>query len=217
MPRPKSGDVYTRELRITPPDGERILEWLVNADDFVKLIAAEEGGGDTGKKLHYHLYVETTRSESWLKKWVYTVARCQNGESGNAVYFSRKPHDRTIGYVIKNNHIVCRHGVEQMFIDEWLQKSDDYVKTKAAERKREQRTKQGVYKEMIEQLEKDLKEGRVETSVEEISSALIRKYASRSCYPNRNQHELFVIKLLHPYNDNFVEQYYNRGLSRGVW
>lgn len=217
MPRPKSGDVYERELRITPPDGQPIFNWLVNADDFVKLIAAEEGGGDTGKKLHYHLYVETTRSESWLKKWVYTVARCINGEKGNAVYFSRKPHDRSIGYVVKNNKIVCRHGVDQMFITEWLAKSDEYVKNKSTERKREQRTKQSIYKEMIDAVEKEIQDGHYQPTLDLISSALIRKYSSRGMYPNRNQHELFVIKLLHPYNESFVEQYYTRGLSRGVW
>lgn len=214
MPKPKSGEVYQRELRITPPDGLPISDWSVNVDDFVKLIAAEEGGGETGKKLHYHLYAETTRSESWLKKWIYTVARCQNGEKGNAVFFTRKPHEQTIGYVIKNNNIVCRHGVDQMYIDEWLKKSDEYVKSKAAARKREQRTKQGIYKEMVEAVEKDLQTGLLVASVEEISTALLRKYSSSNCYPNRNQHEIFVIKLIHPYNDSFVEQFYNRGLFR---
>jgi len=212
MPKPKSGELYVRELRITPPDGLPITDWLVNTDDFVKLIAAEEGGEETGKKLHYHLYVETTRSESWLKKWVYKIGHCYGGESGNAVFFSRKVHENTIGYVVKSANIVCRHGVDNMFIDEWIKKSDQYVKDKATARKKIQRSKQGVVSEMVEKVNNNLHDGKVVSSVAEISAALVNYYSSYDCYPNRNQHELLVLKLIHPYNSSYPEMYYMKHL-----
>lgn len=214
MPKPKSGEVFVRELRITPPDGVPITDWRVNTDDFVKLIAAEEGGGTTGKKLHYHLYVEITRSETWLKKWIYNIAHCQNGESGNSVFFSRKPHDNTIGYVVKSGNIVCRHGVDQTYIDEWIKKSDEYVKNKSTERKREQRTKQSIYKCMMDEVEEDLKSGFIRGLADEVGGALTYRYYKYSTYPTRSQHEMMVIKLIHPYAEDYVRSYYNKSFHQ---
>jgi len=213
MPKPKSGDIYKREFRITPADGLPIAEWHVNDDDFKVLLACEEGGGDTGKRLHYHCYIETTRSESWLKKWVYKIAHCYNGESGNTVYFSRQPHDNTIGYVVKSGNVTVRHGCTQTFIDEWIAKSDEYKRSKESKRKREQRSRIAVIKQIEEEVAKGLHGGLVTTTVEGISEALLRCYAAQCIYPSRMQHELLVIKLIHPYNDHFVRSYYNKTFS----
>lgn len=210
MPKPKSGEVFQRELRITPPDGLPITDWQANTDDFIKLIAAEEGGGDTGKKLHYHLYVEITRSETWLKKWIYNIAHCHNGESGNSVFFTRKPHENTIGYVVKSGNIVCRHGVDQTYIDEWIKKSNEYVKGKSTERKREQRTKQSIYKCMMDEVESDLKAGHLRGLADDIGTALTERYYKYSTYPTRSQHEMMVIKLIHPYASDYVRSFYNK-------
>lgn len=210
MPKPKSGEVFQRELRITPPDGLPITDWQANTEDFTQLIAAEEGGGDTGKKLHYHLYVEITRSETWLKKWIYNIAHCHNGESGNTVFFSRKPHENTIGYVVKSGNIVCRHGVNQTYIDEWIKKSNEYVKNKSTERKRQQRTRQSILATIQEHVESDLKARDVKRTPEAIGDLLVKYYHEYSIYPLRSQHEMMVIKLIHPYDDYFVRSFYNK-------
>lgn len=210
MPKPKSGDIYIRELRITPPDQQPITDWQVNDSDFKVLLACQEGGQD--KKLHYHLYVECLRSESWLKKWIYSVARCHNGESGNSVYFSRKPHENTIGYVVKQANISCRFGLEQTFIDEWLAKSDDYKRVKERDRKRAQRSRTTILSEIMENIANDLQADRSIRNVRYISQTLIHSYKEANVYPIKSQHEMMVIKLIHPYDDYFVRSFYEKHL-----
>lgn len=214
MPKAKSGEIYKRELRITPPDQVPITDWKVNADDFVKLLACEEGGVDTEKKLHYHLYIESTRSESWIKKWIYSIAHCYNGESGNAVYFSRQPHEHTIGYVIKSGNVVCRHGIEETFIIEWIAKSDEYKRNKEASRKRQQRSRAGILQSMMDGVASDLKTERIDRTAEAVSEALQDRYITEQVYALRTQHEMMVIKLIHPYDTSFVRSYYNNFLHR---
>lgn len=211
MPKPKSGELYIRELRITPPDALPITDWQVNDDDFKVLIACQEGGDD-GKKLHYHIYMESHRSESWVKKWVYKIAHCYNGESGNTVYFSRKPHENTIGYVVKCGNVVCRHGVMQTFIDEWLIKSNEYKATKERDRKRVQRSRATIIQTIMDKLESDLHAGILIHSVEAVSESLLNSYATEKVYPSRSQHEMMVIKLIHPYVPTFVRSYYEKHL-----
>lgn len=210
MPKPKSGELYVRELRITPPDQNPITDWLVNDEDFKVLLACQEGGDD--KKLHYHIYCESTRSESWVKKWIYKVARCNNGESGNSVYFSRKPHEHTIGYVIKECNIVCRHGLDNMFIDEWINKSKSYKTDKERDRKRAQRSRTSILSDIVKQLESDLQADRRIRTIEYISKHLIQCYREYNCYPTKAQHEMMVIKLIHPYDDYFVRSFYEKHL-----
>lgn len=210
MPKPKTGEIYVRELRITPPDQEPITDWQVNDDDFKVLLACQEGG-DT-KKLHYHLYVECHRSESWLKKWIYNVSRCTNGESGNAVYFSRKPHEHTIGYVVKSGNVVCRHGCTQTYVDEWLAKSHEYKANKERVRKKEQRSRTSVLTAIMESIARDLKGDPRIRSVSYISDTLIKSYRESGVYAMKTQHEMMVMKLIHPYDDYMVRQFYEKHL-----
>lgn len=212
MPKPKSGDLYVRELRITPADGLPITDWKINEDDFKQVIAAEEGGED--KKLHYHLYIESTRSESWIRKWIYSIAHCENGEQGNSVFFSRKPHENTLGYVVKYGNIVVRHGCSQTYIDEWIGKSDQYRKSKESTRKRAQRTRQSMIQEILDQVETDLKANSIDRTVHGITDALLYNFKLNGLYPMKNQFEMMVIKLIHPYNDNFVRLFYTNNLLR---
>lgn len=212
MPKPLSGDIFVRELRITPPDQLPITDWLVNAQDFKMLLACQEGGDDTDKKLHYHCYIETYRSESWLKKWIYKIAHCYNGETGNSVFFSRAPHENTIGYVIKSGNVVVRHGCDQVFIDEWLVKSDNYKKSKETERKRDQRKRESKYKQIVERVQEELDNDNLGKTAGMIANRLIELYREYGIYPNKGLHETMVIKLVHPYEPSFVQAYYNRNM-----
>lgn len=210
MPKPKSGEMYIRELRITPPDQNPITEWYVNDEDFKVLLACQEGGDGT-KKLHYHLYMESTRSESWVKKWIYKVSRCIN-ESGNSVYFSRKPHEHTIGYVVKSGNVVCRHGVTQTYLDEWIAKSDEYKRNKDRTRKQQQRSRTTILSNIMDIVAKDLQIDRSIRTTDYISKTLIANYKEHQVYPLKSQHEMMVIKLIHPYDDYFVRSFYEKHL-----
>lgn len=215
MPRPKldPNAMYIRELRITPPDGLPITDWKVTDDDFKVCLAAEEGG-TPDVRLHYHLYVETMRSASWITKWIYSIAHCYNGESGNAVFFTRKPHDNTIGYVVKHGNIALRHGCSQTFIDEWLVKSKKYRDAVEASRARSKRMKKAFTQEVLKEVVATV---RTDSSLRDPGSVLnliLANYQeANKPYPSRTQVESLVATVLHPYDPQFVRAFYLRSFE----
>lgn len=209
------------ELRITPPDGLPITDWQLNLevlgkprDHFKKLIAAEEGGEGTGKALHYHVYLETWRSATWIKKWVYTIAHCHNGEQGNAVFFSRKPHEHTIGYVVKHGNIVVRYGVEETFITEWIAKSEQYKRDKAAESKRKQRVEKSFTQSVRESIATQLESRHELRNTRDVLNMILMEYHGHGkVFPNRSTVENLTATLLYPYQEDLIAAFYLRGFD----
>lgn len=129
----------TRELRLTPPDGQPIDEWYIDAG-ITKLVAAEEGGTGTGKALHYHAVIETTYSDDSLKGWIRRVLRIPMSMAlGNAVYRTGAPHENTYQYVVKCHKVVIQHGHSDQEIADWIRLSDEYRTDIAAQRRALQR------------------------------------------------------------------------------
>lgn len=214
MPRPKTDpdSVLVRELRITPPDGQPITDWKLG-ENFNQLIAAQEGGDDDCR-LHYHLYIETWRSASWLTKWIYSVAHCYNGEQGNTVFFSRKPHENTIGYVVKHGNIVVKHGCTDTFITEWLNKSEQYRKDKDSARQRAKRLKksftQAVYLKITEMVKLDRS---LRTPDQVLTHILAEYHAANMVYPSRTIVENLIVTILTPYDATLARMFYLRSFE----
>lgn len=214
MPRTKSDPnaVLELELRITPPDGTQITEWYLD-DDFVKFAAYEEGGVGTEKKLHYHCYIVYKRSRTLLTKWIYKVARSDE-DTGNAVFFSRKPHEHTFGYISKQRNLVMRHGIDQTLITEWYNQSDEYLRTKERERKRKHRTRKERIDEILEHARKGLQTRDIDRSVDGVI-----KYIIAACndagliLPTRTSMEGYVVSLLAQYDKHLVTSYYARNFN----
>jgi len=211
MPRPRKDPnaVLTRELRITPPDGEPITDWCLD-DTITKLVAFVEGGED--KKLHYHALIETTMTSQALTKWIYRVARCiETGEKGNAVFFTRAPHEGTQGYISKGRDMSIRHGTQQTTIEEWFTQSDEYVRQRETKRKRVQRSREDELKLIIDIVEKGLHDNRDIRNVEDVSKEFLKHcHHSGIRFPTRSQMETVVVKLLYPYDERIVIKYYTR-------
>lgn len=217
MPRPKLDPEATliKEVRITPADGLPIDDWKVCEQDFKICVAAQEGGTPE-RRLHYHLYIETLRSASWLTKWIYSVAHCYNGEQGNAVFFTRKPHENTIGYVVKEGNIVCRHGCTDTFIDEWLTKSAQYKRDKEAGRKREQRVKKAFTQEVREKVERVLAETQHLRAPEHVLDMILQEYhEAKLTFPPRSSVENMIVTCLYPYDKSLYKNFYLRSLLNG--
>lgn len=215
MPRPKKDPdaVLIRELRITPPDGLPITDWKITQGDFKMLLACEEGGVED-VRLHYHCYIETLRSESWLKKWIYSIAHCYNGEQGNSVFFSRKPHDHTIGYVVKYGNVVCRHGCEETFITEWLAKSEQYRTNKDTERKRKHRVEKAFTQQVRETISRTLRESPDLRTIGQVMNLILAQYDEhKKMYPTRTSMETQIVTLLAPYDDSLVRAFYLRAFE----
>lgn len=215
MPRTKANpdELLTLELRITPPDGKPIQDWQITDSDFKQVIAAQEGGTEDCR-LHYHAYVECLRSRTWLIKWIYSIARCNNGEQGNAVFFTRKPHDNTIGYVVKHGNIVVRHGCSETFITEWLNRSDEYRRAAEAQRKRRQRIEKSFTQEVRKKVVERLEESRDLRNPDSVLQLIIAEYhEAQKVFPNRSTVENLIVTVLHKYDASLARAFYLRNFE----
>lgn len=215
MPRIKANpdELLLLELRITPPDGQPIEDWKITDTDFKQVIAAKEGGTEDCR-LHYHAYVECLRSRTWLTKWIYSIAHCHNGETGNAVFFTRKPHDNTIGYVVKHGDIVVRHGCSETFITEWLSKSDEYRRAKEAGRKRRQRVEKSFTQEVRKKIGEQLKDSHDLRYPEQVLKLILAEYyEANKMFPSRSIVENMIVTLLHPYYEYMARSFYLRNFE----
>jgi len=222
MPRVKANpdELLVLELRITPPDGHPITEWEVSDQNFKQVIAAQEGGTET-VRLHYHAYVECKRSKTWLTKWIYSIARVPlgpdgkpTGPKGNSVFFTGKPHDNTIGYVIKHGNIVVRHGCSETFITEWIAKSEQYRKDHAAAKKRKQRIEKSFTQQVRESIVAMLESSPELRNPSKVLDCILHEYhQAHKVFPNRSTVENLIATLLYPYEGHMISAYYLKSFN----
>lgn len=213
MPKPLSGKILQLEIRVTPYDQERIIEsdlqpYLEHID---KLVLCEEGEPNGTPRLHYHGFIETKKSESWLRSVLRKIAHEPDNEqvNGNALYFTRKPHEHTFGYIIKSGRVVHRHGFTQTTIDEWIAKSNEYQKDKTNERKRKQRERELELYRVFTQVKSDLKDSSISRNVASIVDRYLAICVAENIkFPARSQMDMFVLQLIHPYDQYLVRSYY---------
>jgi len=217
MPKPLSGKLLQLELRITPYDQAPISEkdlhpYLEYID---KLVLCEEGSPNGTPRLHYHGFIETKKSESWLRKVLRELSHCTDTSiNGNSLYFTRKPHDHTFGYITKYGVVAHRHGITQTTIDEWITESRKYATDKSTERKRKQRTREDELAHVVEDVQKQL----LETDALRNEHSIVQKildicYLDKIRFPTRSQMESIVLKLLYPYNQFIVRNYYTKSFQ----
>jgi len=155
MPR-KSNTAQLQEYdcRVTPTDQQEIVkqEWLDAFVDPVSILVCKEGGNDSGKKLHYHVYLKATLSETFLRKTLARLGRATEYIKGNAVFKISQAHSHTIGYVIKENNVI-HSNFENHVIEEYFGKSQEYRKELEAERKRTMRHNDNTLKEILDSIE----------------------------------------------------------------
>lgn len=215
MGRPKQNpDSFIElELRITPPSQEPITDWKLA--DIEHLVVFEEGSANGTPKLHYHGYIKTLRSKSWIRNWIYDITNAkQFNIDGNSVYFSKQPHDHTFGYIAKLGKCVLRHGLPQTTIDEWLAQSNDYRKQRAKLQKNQSRSRSTLLEDVISKVENDLKEGLCTKDVDSIVWRFLEYCKeTETRFPTRSQMDNYVLKLLYPYNPYVVRSYYNKSFD----
>jgi len=216
MPKPLSGKILKLEVRVTPYDQEPIVIDDNDLQNIDKLVLCREGTPNGVPRLHYHGYIETKKSESWLRSFLKKIAHAPDNEkvNGNSLYFTRKPHDHTFGYIIKSGNIDYRHGFTQATLDEWLAESSQYAKDKATERKRKQRTRNDELAEIVELIEKDLKDNSISRSVASIVDRFLAIcFAENIRFPTRSQMDMYVLQLIHPYDQFMVRSFYMRSFE----
>lgn len=215
MPKPRTGQILKREIRITPYDGVEISteEWSSVIPFFTKMIVFREG--DDSKKLHYHGYLETEYGEVKMRQVIRSLCHCSDqGVNGNSLFFTRQPHDRTWGYIAKHGKCVFRHGESQTTIDDWIRSSKEYLKSKESERKKQQRNRDEELGQIVDQVQKDLKVTPSLRYAEGVVSRILDLCVHEEVrFPARSQMEMFVLRILYPYNPDVVRLYYSRSFQ----
>lgn len=219
MPRNPSGKILALELRLTPPDQRPIENWKVLDGDFEKMIVCQEGEPDGSPRLHYHAYIETKRSKSWVRSWVLSVLVGHYNPdvvtNGNQLYFSKSPHEHTIPYVVKHNNFVNTIGYTPEELNQFTQLSEEYCKQKERDRKRKQRTLTDIYDEVFKEIDEEFTElkhhqsikdnGRVHTFI----MLAIEKIKSRNArMPTRSMMERYAMDMLAKYSPHSLRMIY---------
>lgn len=207
--RPKKTDGELRQLdvRITPKSQERPdFPAIFKFEDFPKCLIAEEGGVGTDTRLHYHLYIETLRSDTYLKK-VFTQTA---GGKGNQCFSVRAAHEGTKGYAVKDERIVHTIGFSPAEVQEILNESEEYRRTLERTKKQNTRSKEKyltLATVEVRELLTRMPPGSFgpEYIVEQLLSCYAR---DNKRFPPRHTIETTTMTLLYPYHPSAVRQWY---------
>jgi len=214
--KPLSGKVLKLEIRVTPYDQQPIVIDESDLHMFEQLLLCEEGTPNGVPRLHYHGYIETKKSESWVRSFLRKIAHEPDNEkvNGNSLYFTRKPHEHTFGYIIKSGNVCYRHNISQTTLDGWLETSNQYAKDKSTERKRKQRTRDDELATVVKTVEEDLKKHSIPRDASSIIDRILAICSQDQIrFPSRTQMDMFVLKLIHPYDQYLVRSFYMRSFE----
>lgn len=220
---PKVGVLRMRELRLTPVDGEPID--FVENPGISKMVAFEEGGHGTEKKLHYHAILETTLNEDALKGYCYRLTRGK-GTEGNKAFMSREvlpeDFDKTTGYISKHKKPVFLKGYVESDLHKWYVFSDEYVSNLKRETDKYRKIKALGRKRELLSVEQDIKHELENTPDGErhhdIAGHIVKRFIDlckerNFDFPTRTQMEGIVNRLRYDYDLCSVYAFYRRGLK----
>lgn len=210
MPRKLgTAQLATYDVRITPTDQLPITKEQIMESDLKisEVILVAEEGGTPELKLHYHMYLKTTLSESRLRNVCSMLGRATKSANGNTVYSIRAAHLHTIGYVVKGKNIVY-HNQSQTLIDQYLDQSDEYRKSKEKERKTAFRKNEKTLMDIMKEVEVDCN-----STAQSVVIDVLKMYSKLGQkFPTRSALEVATMSILYPHRPVDVESYYCRNL-----
>lgn len=210
----RSMKVIEYEFRITPPDQQEISDWKLK-ESFSTVVAFKEGEPNGSPKLHYHGYLKATCNIKTIQRWLNDVGESdKHGINGNALFFTRRVHEHTFGYISKQRNCVLRFGTDQTTLDEWYASSTDYMKevtrAKETKKKRKDRDRAKELDAIYDAVKEELKNAYAPTPDVVIQSVLNRCHTAGIRFPSRMGMETFVIHALYPYRPEYAQSYFNR-------
>jgi len=219
--RPKKEDAPLRQLsiRLVPCDGEDVeFERHILSEDFTKFIAGREISEKD--KLHYHIFAETRRSDTYLKTLFYRMARwTPHHPKGNPVFSCKDAHSNTQGYLVKDEDVAYTIGFTPQELEALVERSEQYRRDLEANKKRRTRKSQDTMKQFVEEaieharllLQNDpytIVDGRV------VVKFLLERYQqSGKSFPSRSQMENAVMRVMYQFSPNNVVDYYCRHMN----
>lgn len=212
--RPKKEDAEIRKfsIRLTPCDNEEIqFEKWFTQEDFIKFIAGRERGTQNGK-LHYHIYCETRRSDTWLNNVMYKATRwTPHHPRGNAVFSRTLAHDGTLGYSVKEEDVAYSLGFESSELDALIEGSRQYRRDLESDKKRRVRKSQNTMKQFIEDAIEHFQD--LAPEPRSVVKFILEKYeTSEMPFPSKSQMENAVMKVMYRFSRSYVLDHYCRHL-----
>lgn len=207
--RPKvEGAEKEWDIRLTPSDQLEVNFDSLEMEDFKILLVCKEGEPNGQPRLHYHMYMKTTRADSYIDNLLNKLGKATATVKGNAIFSKRKSHEGTIGYVVKGGEVVVRHGINDTYLTEIFKRSEDYRKDKEKERKRASRGDENFLGSMLKELEvKRLSDPLV------ITQTILAKYSELGKrFPAKSQLEGAVMSVIYKTDPDQVIRFYARNM-----
>lgn len=203
--RPKvEGQEKEWDIRLTPTDQCEVNFDSLDYSDFKKLLVCKEGEPDGKPRLHYHMYMVTTRSDSYIDTILNKLGKATKLIKGNSVFRKCQAHEGTLGYVVKNGDVKVRHGIDDQFLTEIFQRSKNYRAEKEKERKRASRGNENFLSTIL----KDAEVKRL-TDPTDITAVILQRYReAEKRFPTRSAIESAVMYVLYDKDPKLVTNYY---------
>lgn len=210
--RAKRSELAEWSIRITPTN-----QMTITKDEFLEkglkdaelLLVCEEGEPNGSPKLHYHIYIKTNISRTSLERYCANIGRSTLMIKGNAVFSISKANDGVIGYVIKNNNIVCSINYTQTVLEQYWEKSKQYRKDLEASRKKDTRKQGSSFKEIIDEYEIT-----PDTTPEGVMEFVLDQCIKREMnFPSKSMLETAIVKIMYRQGQwNIVRNFYLRNI-----
>jgi len=204
--------VESWSIRITPTDQATISEkeFLESGlKDAELLIVCEEGSPNGSPKLHYHIYLKCKHSRSTLERMCAKMGRANNSVKGNAVFSIKQSNDGTIGYVVKDNHIITSIGYDNHVLEEYYKQSEQYRKDLEASRRKDSRKKEASYKEIFDSIVVTS-----DTLPDDVITEVLDECNKRKMnFPSRTLMETNIFRILYPHKPHFVRSFYRKNFE----
>lgn len=214
-PKKEDAEIVSWDIRLTPCDGEEVdfEKWFTD-EDFVKVIAGRETG-KVNQQLHYHIYLETKRSPTWIENLLYKASRwTPHHPRGNSVFSKKHAHEGTKGYVVKEEDLAYTIGFTDQELTALVEQSRQYRRDLEASKKSRVRKSQNTMKQFVEDAIEHFRGNMTDFhSPTQVVKFILEKYQESGMpFPSRSQMENSVMRVMYQFNPNYVNEYYSKYL-----
>lgn len=213
-PKKEDAEVLAWSIRLAPCDGEEIdFAQHIKPDDFPKFIAGREVGKENGE-LHYHIYAETPRSDTYLKTLFYKMARwTPHYPVGNSVFSKKTAHSNTKNYLVKEEDVAFQHGFTTDELDAMVERHREYRRDLESAKKARTRKTQNTLKNFTDEAILWISEN-WDASLDRprsIAKFILSKYNEGNLpFPSRSQLENAVLRAMYKFDPDYVLNQYTK-------
>lgn len=201
------------DIRITEVDDSAIVAFC----DLLlgKTIAVKEGAPyDEGVRTHFHVYTESAKSESFIRKKIQELDKTRKG---NELYKMAKSHENTPNYVLKNVFVDAKTFEETSehprivyqtcdFLKhnygQWYRQYIDYVASIKQERKIRKKIKKDTTIQMIMDIADKRREDTCSNPNSFIDDVLQWHLERDLILPSKSNMERYIVSIYQRYKNN---------------